>query len=55
MMGDGVIDIRGLRQLVEQQGYQGFHEVEIFSRHNWWQRDPDEVLRVCKARHQEYC
>lgn len=55
MMGDGVIDIRAMRLQVEQQGYQGFHEVEIFSRHNWWNRDPDEVLRICKARHQQHC
>lgn len=54
MMGDGVIDIRGLRQQVEAEGYQGFHEVEIFSRLNWWQQDPDEVLRTCKARHLEH-
>jgi len=44
MMGDGVIDIAGLRHLVESQGFSGFNEVEIFSKHNWWQRDPDEVM-----------
>ncbi len=54
MMGDGVIDIRGCRQAVEAQGYQGFHEVEIFSRHHWWTTDPDDVLDTCKTRHQEY-
>ncbi|MDW8847433.1 sugar phosphate isomerase/epimerase family protein [Erwinia sp. MMLR14_017] len=53
MMGDGVIDIRGFRMAVEALGYQGFHEVEIFSRLNWWTKDPDEVLRTCKLRHQE--
>jgi len=31
MMGDGVADIAGLRRLVEAQGYDGCHEVEIFS------------------------
>ena len=51
MMGDGAIDIRALRQIVEAQGYDGFHEVEIFSRY-WWQQDPDDVLRTCKERHQ---
>ena len=51
MMGDGVIDIRGLRTMVEAQGYDGCHEVEIFSRETWWQRDPAEVLRVCVERH----
>lgn len=54
MMGDGVIDIRGCRQAVEAQGYRGFHEVEIFSEHNWWKRNPDEVLLTCKARHLEH-
>jgi sugar phosphate isomerase/epimerase len=54
MMGDGVIDIRGFRQAVEALGYDGFHEVEIFSRLNWWMKDPDEVLRTCKMRHQEH-
>jgi sugar phosphate isomerase/epimerase len=55
MMGDGVIDIRGIRTHIEQAGYRGFHEVEIFSASNWWKRDPDEVLRICKARHAAVC
>jgi sugar phosphate isomerase/epimerase len=55
MMGDGVIDIRGLRTMVEAQGYDGCHEVEIFSRENWWRRDPAEVLRVCVERHAACC
>ena len=54
MMGDGVIDVRGFRLAVEALGYEGFHEVEIFSCFNWWTKDPDEVLRTCKIRHQEY-
>ncbi len=55
MMGDGVIDLPSIRSLVEGTGYDGFHEVEIFSRDNWWQRDPDEVLAICKERHQACC
>ena len=31
-------------------GLRGFQEVEIFSEHDWWKRDPDEVLEVCKER-----
>ncbi len=54
-MGDGVIDILHLRRLVEAQGYAGCHEVEIFSRENWWQRDPVEVVRVCTERHATCC
>jgi sugar phosphate isomerase/epimerase len=55
MMGDGVIDIRRIRSWVERAGYRGFHEVEIFSALDWWERDPDEVLSICKERHQLRC
>jgi sugar phosphate isomerase/epimerase len=55
MMGDGVIDIARIRSWVERAGYTGFHEVEIFSALDWWERDPDEVLEVCKERHQRCC
>jgi sugar phosphate isomerase/epimerase len=51
MMGDGVIDLPKIRGWVEEAGYAGFHEVEIFSAGNWWKRDPDEVLEVVKRRH----
>ena len=43
MMGDGVIDIQAYRRAVEQQGYEGFIEVEILS-NDWWSRPLDEVL-----------
>jgi sugar phosphate isomerase/epimerase len=51
MMGDGVIDLKGLRRMVEAAGYSGYCDVEIFSRDNWWRRDPEEVLRVCIERY----
>jgi sugar phosphate isomerase/epimerase len=51
MMGDGVIDLPRMRALMEAAGYRGFHEVEIFSKENWWRRDPDEVLATCKERY----
>ena len=50
MMGDGVIGLPLIRSWVEATGYAGFQEVEIFSELDWWQRDPDEVLRTCKER-----
>jgi len=50
MMGDGVIDIPAIRQMVERVGYSGACEVEIFSARNWWQRDPDEVIQVIRER-----
>jgi sugar phosphate isomerase/epimerase len=55
MMGDGVIDLPGIRRWVEAAGYDGLHEVEIFSAENWWKRDPDEVVRVCIVRHRDFC
>ena len=55
MMGDGVIDIRAARQAVEALGYQGAHEVEIFSERHWWKEDPDRVLETCKERHLHHC
>jgi sugar phosphate isomerase/epimerase len=51
MMGDGVADLRAIRQMVEAAGYAGRCEVEIFSAENWWKRDPAEVLQVCLERH----
>ena len=53
MMGDGVIDLKRLRSWMEDSGYRGMHEVEIFSANNWWKRDPDEVLATCLARHRD--
>jgi sugar phosphate isomerase/epimerase len=55
MMGDGVIDLPRIRSWIEAAGYAGCQEVEIFSEHDWWQRDPDEVLAVIKARHASCC
>jgi sugar phosphate isomerase/epimerase len=44
MMGDGVIDNRMLRLAVDQAGYSGPIEVEIFNR-VIWDSDPDQVLQ----------
>jgi sugar phosphate isomerase/epimerase len=52
MPGDGIIDLRHLRAMVEDAGYRGHCDVEIFSAQNWWKRDPDEVVRICLDRHQ---
>jgi sugar phosphate isomerase/epimerase len=51
MMGDGVIDLPRLRSCMEEAGYSGYSEVEIFSRGNWWLRDGGEVLDTCLERH----
>ncbi|RYE10044.1 MAG: sugar phosphate isomerase/epimerase [Hyphomicrobiales bacterium] len=55
MMGDGVIDLRGIRTMLEAAGYFGPQEVEIFSRDNWWKREGDEVIRVCVERFNSVC
>ena len=52
MPGDGVIDLRGIRAMVEATGYAGHCDVEIFSEQNWWTREPAEVMRICLERHQ---
>ena len=51
MPGDGVIDLRSIRAMVETTGYDGHCDVEIFSAQDWWKREPSEVLRVCLERH----
>jgi len=43
MMGDGHIDLAGLRQAVDAAGYRGDIEVEIFNA-DVWAADPDEVV-----------
>lgn len=52
MMGDGIIDLKKIRGLVEAAGYSGCCEVEIFSEQDWWKKDPDTVLATCVERHQ---
>jgi sugar phosphate isomerase/epimerase len=50
MMGDGVIELRSIRNAVEAQGFDGYCEIEIFSS-EWWEKPIDEVLRTCIERH----
>jgi sugar phosphate isomerase/epimerase len=55
MMGDGVADLKAIRKAVEDAGYAGACEVEVFSRDDWWRRDPDEVLDEMVARFRTVC
>ncbi|WP_256675665.1 sugar phosphate isomerase/epimerase [Pseudomonas sp. R5(2019)] len=55
MMGDGVIDLQGIRHSVEAAGYRGPIEVEIFSRDRWWTLEEEHVLKTCAQRLQEVC
>lgn len=43
LMGEGCIDIKGIRAMVEATGFVGPIEVEIFSTRHW-SRDPDEFF-----------
>lgn len=49
MMGDGVIDFAPITAAVEQAGYRGDIEVEIFNA-DIWAADPDEVVTTMKRR-----
>ncbi|CAI9403759.1 sugar phosphate isomerase/epimerase family protein [Aestuariimicrobium sp. T2.26MG-19.2B] len=50
MMGDGHIDFAAQWRLVEQAGYRGDIEVEIFNA-DVWASDPDEVVASMKQRY----
>lgn len=52
MMGDGVIQLRQARAWMEDAGYMGYAEVEIFSDH-WWAQPGELVLDTCIQRHRE--
>jgi sugar phosphate isomerase/epimerase len=55
MMGDGVIDLKNFRHMIEAAGFYGPQEVEIFSAENWWKRPGDEVLKTCIERYYAVC
>jgi sugar phosphate isomerase/epimerase len=55
MMGDGVIDLKGFRAMIEAAGYHGPQEVEIFSAGDWWKRPGEEVLKTCIERYNKFC
>ncbi len=47
LMGEGCIDVRGIRGWVQQNGFDGFVEVEIFS-NRYWAMDQGEFLEKIK-------
>ena len=47
LMGEGCIDLRGIRALVEKNGFDGMIEVEVFS-NRWWKKPTDEFLQAIK-------
>jgi len=54
MMGDGVIELRRLREAVDATGYDGPIEVEIFNEEIWKNAD-DSLMDRIKQRFVEYC
>lgn len=49
LMGEGCIDIKGIRRTVESAGFAGLNEVEVFSEAHW-AKDQDVYLQsVCAA------
>jgi sugar phosphate isomerase/epimerase len=50
MMGDGVIELRRIRRAVEDAGFNGFIEAEVFSDY-WWAQPIDRVLSTCIERY----
>ncbi len=53
LMGEGCIDIKGIRQQVESAGFQDWIEVEIFS-DRWWSHDPDDYLQKIIQAYQQH-
>ncbi len=54
LMGEGCIDIRSIRSWVEQAGFTGDIEVEIFS-DAWWATDQHAFLEKITAAYLEHC
>lgn len=48
LMGEGVIDVPGIRGWVEATGFRGYNEVEIFS-NRYWAMDQGEFLKQIVA------
>ena len=53
LMGEGCIPIPTIRAGVEQAGFDGFNEVEIFS-HRYWALDQEIYLRQIRAAYLKY-
>jgi len=53
LMGEGCIDIKGIRQQVEATGFNDWIEVEVFS-DRWWSHDPDDYLAKIIEAYQQH-
>lgn len=54
LMGEGCIDLKSIRSWVEEAGFHGYHEVEIFS-DIYWQTDQDVYLKKITTAFTEKC
>ena len=54
LMGEGCIDLRGIRASLEASGFDSFSEVEIFSNRRWAQ-DQDQWLAEVVAAWEQHC
>lgn len=52
LMGDGVINVKGITEQVEKTGFNGYREVEIFSNH-YWKMDQNEFLTLIINRYKQ--
>ncbi|OAF19959.1 sugar phosphate isomerase/epimerase family protein [Bradyrhizobium neotropicale] len=50
MVGDGVVDFGAYRAVLDDMGYDGPFEIELFSKFDWWLRDGDETVAVAVDR-----
>lgn len=53
LMGEGCIPLRKIRSWVEDAGFKGFIEVEIFS-NEYWKQDQSEFLKRIVKAYQDY-
>jgi sugar phosphate isomerase/epimerase len=50
MVGDGIVDLARIRGWLDDIGYDGPFELEIFSELDWWERDPEDTVRIAVER-----
>ena len=53
LMGECCIDLRGIRAMVEENGFDGMIEVEVFS-NRWWDKPTHEFLKAIKESYLNY-
>ncbi len=49
LMGEGIIDIKSIRSWMEKAGFDGFHEVEIFSTRHWSEDQHEFLMKIKEA------